>query len=107
MNKNIEEKLDKYSKIQFGNDLERLNSDVKNRMIENRSSFSLSDFSEKMFGMPVSLSGSALASTLIVGIIMGAQIQTNSHLVHPTASGLEIFSPSNAYLPSSILDPLT
>ena len=107
MNKNIEENLDKYSKIQFSNDLERLNIDVKNRMIAKRSPFSLSVFSEKIFGMPIFLSGSALASTLIVGIIMGAQLQTNSGLVHPTASGLEVFSPTNAYLPSSILDPLT
>ena len=106
MNNNIDKQLDYYSKINFENDLDSLTSDVKNRMIaEKPFCYSLTNFSEKLFGMPISLSGSALASTLIVGIIMGAQWQPESSLAHTNILDLEIFSPVNANLPSSLLDP--
>ena len=106
MNKQIDKQLDQYSKINFEKELDHLENDVKNRMIaSNTDNYDLIGFMERLFGMPISLSGSALASTLIVGIFIGSQFQPESSLAHSNMSDLEIFSPVNADLPSSLLDP--
>ena len=106
MNKYSDKQLDRYSKINFERDLNNLANDVKNKMLANNTnSFNLINFTERLFGMPISLSGSALASTLIIGILLGTQLQPESSVAHNYISDLQVFSPMNAELPSSLLDP--
>tara|TARA_R110002096_G_scaffold362527_2_gene555663 strand:+ start:8559 stop:8951 length:393 start_codon:yes stop_codon:yes gene_type:complete len=106
MNKSIDTKLKRYSKTAFDKSLNHLENDVKNRLMATKAdSFEPIGFMEKLFGMPFSLSGSALASTLILGIFIGTQFQPVKSLAHSNISDLGVFSPTNAALPSSLLDP--
>ena len=105
MNTNIDKLLDYYSKVTFEDDLNKLEQDVKNRLIDTQQNFSLKYFIEKLFGVPFSLGGSAIAITLIAGIILGIQLPTNNKITNANISDLEIFSPAYPNLPSSLLDP--
>jgi len=106
MDENIDNQLEKYSKINFDHDLENLTTDVRKQLRADHSSrYRFITFAERLFGMPISLSGSAIASTLIIGIIMGAQFQPENSLAHTDMLDLEVFSPINSNLPSTLLDP--
>lgn len=104
MSKNIDHHLANYSKINFDNDLKNLEKDVKDRLNASWSAPSeAKNFIETWFGVPISLGLSAVASMMVLGFILGTQLQTETHSVQPDMLGLEVFSASNAKLPSSLL----
>ncbi|WP_339864583.1 hypothetical protein [Paremcibacter congregatus] len=104
MNKNLDSQLKHYSKVNFKDDLANLERDVKHQLFSsgpNRNS--LQNFMKEWFGMPISISASAVASLMILGIMLGGQLQTDTHLTSADKLGLEVFSVSNEKLPSSLL----
>lgn len=106
MNENIDKQLDQYSKLKFEKNLDHLGNDIRSKLVANKTkSYGLVSFMEQLFGMPISVSGGALASTLIVGILLGLQFPIQNSVARSNASDLEIFSSVNADLPSSLLDP--
>lgn len=111
MNLDIDKHLSLYQKIDFGGDIEYLESDVKSKLGKNDRQLSkVVSYAEELFGVPFVLSGSALASTLIIGIMLGIYFQpvnTNGHshaLDLAQAMELDVFSSSNLNLPSSRLE---
>lgn len=104
MNKKLDSQLKCYSKVSFQNDLVNLERDVKQQLFSSRSSHnSLKSFIEEWLGIPISMSASAVASMMILGIILGTQLQTHSHPIPIDMLGLDVFSVSNGKLPSSLL----
>ncbi|PCJ31822.1 MAG: hypothetical protein COA93_10350 [Alphaproteobacteria bacterium] len=109
MNKDIDRALAHYSKINFQNDLKNLDlknleKDVYGRISQNR--YDRNDrknIIERWFGIPASLGGSIMASTLIVGVFFGAQLQTEPAISEYDEFGFEVFSVKNSKLPSSLL----
>ena len=106
MNKDIDRYLEEYSKIDFRGDLNNLERDVKNRIYTTRSTPSkFKVLFETWFGIPVSMSASLVASTLILGVFLGAQVQTGAIQNEHDALGFEVFAASSPKLPSSLLVP--
>ncbi len=106
---NMNHHLKNYSKIKFHGDLDNLERDVKRRMkAQHAASRRSKNFIEEWFGMPLSMGVSAVASMMILGVFLGLQMQTEVspevlHVSHD-ALGLEVFSATNAKLPSSMLE---
>lgn len=108
MKKDINRQLEDYSKINFQNDLNNLENDVNRRInISQARQNEPKNHMERWFGMPAYMSASAIAATLIVGIFLGTQIQTEIILDNHDDLGFEVFSATNAKLPSSLLAPKT
>ncbi|VAW00507.1 hypothetical protein MNBD_ALPHA01-845 [hydrothermal vent metagenome] len=109
INMSMDHHLENYSKIKFHGDLDNLERDVKNRIkTRQAASHGLKNFIEEWFGMPLSTGLSAVASMMILGVFLGLQMQTEVspevlHVSHD-ALGLEVFSATNAKLPSSMLE---
>lgn len=104
MSKNIDQKLAQYSKINFQNDLKNLENDVNNRIFAKQSAINvLKNIVEEWFGMPVRMGVGAIASTMILGIFLGTQLQTDISPVKQDLLGFDVFSASSAQLPSSLL----
>ena len=104
MSKNLDSQLNYYSKVSFQNDLMNLERDVKQQLFSSRTNqTSLKNVIEEWFGMPLSMSASAMASMMILGIMLGVQLQTDTPPVPTDILGLEVFSVSNGKLPSSLL----
>ncbi len=108
INMNMDHHLENYSKIRFHGDLDNLERDVKKRIKARQApSHGLKNFIEQWFGMPLSMGLSAVASMMILGVFLGLQLQTEVspealHAGHDVL-GLEVFSATNAKLPSSLL----
>lgn len=106
MNKNIDRQLDNYSKIDFQNNLRNLENDVNRRISLNQSSrYELKNIIERWFGISAPMGASIMASTLILGVFFGTQIQTGPTMREHDAFGFEVFSVENSKLPSSLLAP--
>tara|TARA_R110002073_G_scaffold285659_1_gene450124 strand:+ start:9192 stop:9527 length:336 start_codon:yes stop_codon:yes gene_type:complete len=107
MDKNLDKKLAQYSKIKFDYDLNHFENDVKGRIFSGkRDGITATSLMEKWFGVPVSMGVSAIASTLIVGVFLGAQmdrVNRTSGYTKADKLGLGIFSEKNAQLPSTLL----
>lgn len=110
MTENIDQQLARYAKIDFQSNLENLERDVNRRLSGQKPDyFSRENFAnlgkliEEWSGVPVSTGASALASTLVLGIILG-QLQGHVVPVKQDMLGFDIFSASNARLPSALLD---
>ncbi|MCF6216751.1 MAG: hypothetical protein L3J58_11330 [Emcibacter sp.] len=112
MNDKIDQYLTDYSKVNFQNDLENLEDDVFKRLSKRQSLSIIQsiriDFKnhlERCFGMPASVSASAFAMTLAIGMFMGTQVQNEQQIGDHDALGLSVFSATNSKLPSSLLAP--
>lgn len=106
MNRDIDRYLEEYSKIDFRGDLNNLERDVINRICNTRTApgkFKI--LFETWFGMPISMSASLVASTLILSVFLGAQMQTGSLQDEHDALGFDVFTASSTKLPSSLLVP--
>lgn len=109
MNKDIDRALAHYSNITFQNDLKNLDlknleKDVYGRISQNRHEQNeRKNIIERWFGIPASLGGSIMASTLIVGVFFGTQLQTGPAISEYDEFGFEVFSVQNSKLPSSLL----
>ncbi len=123
---NMNHHLENYSKIKFHGDLDNLERDVKRRMKSRHATpHGGRNFIEEWFGVPLSMGVSAVASMMILGVFLGLQMQTEvPHTGRDTLAnhniqghdiqadhdiqghdvlGLEVFSATNARLPSSML----
>ncbi len=106
MIKDINQQLARYAKITFHYDLNNFERDVNRRLYLSLSNhIPLKNLVERWVGMPLSISASALFSTLIVGVFLGAQMQGGIIQSKQDALGFNIFSASNTQLPSSLLAP--
>lgn len=105
MNEEIDKHLSRYQKIDFGGDINNLESDVKSKLgNHNRPLLKVVSYAEELFGVPFVLSGSALASTLIVGIVLGINFQPVNTDAHSHSLDLDVFSSTNSNLPASRLE---
>lgn len=118
MNDKIDQYLAHYSKVNFQNDLENLEDDVFKRLSKRQSlsrypflskiqfgRIEFKNYLERWFGMPASLSASAIAMTLAIGMFMGTQVQNEILISEHDALGLSVFSATSSKLPSSLLVP--
>ncbi len=112
MNDKIDQYLTDYSKVSFQNDLENLEDDVFKRLSRSQSPskphsgrVEFKNYLEKWFGMPASVSASAFAMTLAIGMFMGTQVQNELLITDHDALGLSVFSATSSKLPSSLLVP--
>lgn len=110
MTENIDQLLTRYAKIDFQSGLENLERDVNRRLSGQDPDFfswknltNLAKLIEEWSGVPFSTGASAIASTLVLGVILG-QLQGHTVPVKQDMLGFEIFSASNARLPSALLD---
>jgi len=80
MGKDINRQLAHYSNVNLQNDLKNLENDVNRRLrIDQAGHRKPKARIEQWFGMPASVSASAIAMTLVVGIIMGT-MQVNPEI---------------------------
>ncbi len=112
MNDKIDQYLTDYSKVNFQNNLENLEDDVFKRLSKIQSlskihsgRIELKKHLERWFGMPASVSASAFAMTLAIGMFMGTQVQNELLITDHDALGLSVFSATSSKLPSSLLAP--
>lgn len=106
MDKNIDRELEHYSRVAFQKDLKNLEKDVYKRIYQNQSGRNeWKNIIEKWFGIPASLGASIMASTLILGVFFGTQIQTGPAMSEHDTLGFEVFSVESSKLPSSLLAP--
>jgi|GEM_PF-2340497 len=110
MTEYIDQQLARYAKIDFQDDLKNLERDVSRRLSVQKPDFfswknltNLAKLIEEWSGLPFSTGASAIASTLVLGVILG-QLQGHTVPVKRDMLGFEIFSASNARLPSALLD---
>ena len=107
MNINIDRTLEHYSRVTFQNNLKNLEKDV-HRRIHQKSQSDRNEWKnliERWFGIPASLGASIMASTLILGVFFGTQVQTRPTMSEHDALGFEVFSVESSKLPSSLLAP--
>lgn len=106
MTADIDQKLARYSEIDFHNDLKNFERDVNIRLYREYSGhINLKNLIERWSGIPFSISAGTLASTLILGIFLGAQMQGEIVPAKSDILGFDIFSATNSRLPSSLLTP--
>ena len=102
----IDRELDRYSKIDFQNDLRNLEGDVIRRLARRQQGpADLKTLIEKWVGLPMSFSGSAIALTMVLGVVMGTQGQTDMMRDNHDTFGFDVFSATSTNLPSSLLVP--
>jgi len=107
MNKNLDKKIEQYSKIKFDDDLGHLENDVRRRIFSRKKDrITVQYLMEKWLGIPVSMGVSAIAFTLVVGVFLGTQLdhmdRARGH-GQGDVLGLDVFSASHAQLPSTLL----
>ena len=106
MNKNIDRALEHYSRVTFQKDLKHLEKDVYRRIGQKPSGLNeWKNILENWFGLPAPLGASIMASTLILGMVLGMQIQTGHSLREHDVLGFDVFRADNTKLPSSLLTP--
>lgn len=97
-------KLDRYSRVDFKNDLRNLEGDVTRRLARRqRGHIDLNNLMVKWFGLPAFFSGGAIALTMVLGVFMGTQMQTDLVLDSHDTFGFQVFSATSGQLPSSLL----
>lgn len=106
MKQKIDRELDRYSRVDFQDDLRHLERDVTRQLAgRQRGHIGQNSLMVKWFGLPASFSGGAIALTLVLGVFMGTQGQSNLTQGSHDTFGLQVFSATSDQLPSSLLVP--